>query len=196
MTHPPLDELLATRDGDAVPTTAAHVAGCARCQETLVELRALRARLAALPQAEPPAGGWERLQHTLANQRRARMLVRGGWAAAAAMVLFTVTVAVRGSMEAWTEARLQQQVKALVVESQRLEGQLRSSEIGGRVLSGRTAYAIADLQSRVEAIDARLAAARRERRPTTEIVDLWQQRVALLDDLASVQNTRVAYIGI
>lgn len=196
MTHPNLDELLAARDGDATPETAAHIGACAACQEMLFELRDLRERLATLPQAEPPANGWERLQDRMAAQRHSRLLARGGWAAAAAMVLFTVTVAVRGGIEAWNEAKLQQQMKALVTESQRLESQVRSSEASGPVQTGRTAYAIADLQGRIEALDARLAAARREKRPTNEVVDLWQQRVALLDDLASVQTTRVAYVGI
>lgn len=196
MTHPKLDELLALRDGDATPETVAHVGGCAACQNVVHELRDLRERLAALPQDEPPAGGWERLRDRMAARRHSRVLARGGWAAAAAMVLFTATVAVRGGIEAWNEAKLQQQMKALVAESQRLEGQVRTTETSGRVQTGRTAYAIADLQGRIEALDARLAAARREKRPTNEVVDLWQQRVALLDDLASVQTTRVAYVGI
>lgn len=196
MSHPHLDELLALRDGDGDTATSAHLGSCPVCRDVLRELHDLRARLAALPQAEPPAGGWERIEARLRSDRRARLLARGGWAAAAAMLLFTATVAVRGGLEAWNEARLQQQMKALVAESQRLETAIRSADPAGRVQSGRTAYAIADLQGRIEALDARLAAASRERRPTSEMVDLWQQRVALLDDLASVQSTRVAYLGI
>lgn len=196
MTHPTLDELLALLDGDAAAATAAHVADCPACQSLLDKTCDLRRRLHALPQLEPRAGGWERLQARRRSDHRTRVWARCGWAAAAAMALFTATVAVRGGVEAWNEAKLQRQVQLLVAESQRLEREVRSGEANERVQSGRTAYAIADLEGRIDALDARLAAARRERRPTSEIVELWQQRVALLDDLASVRATRVAYVGI
>ncbi|HPW56570.1 MAG TPA: hypothetical protein PLP31_12635 [Thermoanaerobaculaceae bacterium] len=196
MTHPTLEALLALRDGEADAGAEAHVKTCAACQKTLSDLVDLRDSLVALPSAEPPADGWSRLQGRLRAEQRARTLARCGWAAAAAMVLFTATVAVRGGLEAWHEATLQQQMKALVAESQRLEDMVRTSEASGRIVSGRTAYAIADLQGRIEVLDARLAAARRDKQPTNEVIDLWQQRVALLDDLASVQTARVAYVGI
>lgn len=196
MTHLTIEALLALRDGETNTEARAHVEACAACREALSDLLRLRERLATLPPMEPPADGWERLQARMRADRHARTLARCGWTTAAAMVLFTATVAVRGGIEAWNEAKMQQQMKALVAESQRLEDQVRTSEATGRIVSGRTAYAIADLQGRIEALDARLAAARREKRPTNEVVDLWQQRVALLDDLASVQTTRVAYVGI
>lgn len=196
MTHPTLEELIAARDGDASTDTAAHVESCQDCQQAVDELSALRQRLRTLPQVEPPANGWKSVQSQLRTQRQSRLLARCGWATAAAMVLFTATVAIRGGIETWEEARLGEQLKTLVAESQRLEGQVHSADAAGRVMSGRTAYAIADLQGRIEELDARLSMARRERRPTQEVVELWQQRVSLLDDLATVQSTRVAYVGI
>lgn len=196
MTHPTLDELIAARDGEASSETAAHVESCQDCQQTVGELQILRQHLQALPQVKPPADGWTSMRSRLQARRQSDFLARCGWATAAAMVLFTATVAIRGGIEAWEEARLSHQIETLVAESQRLEGQVHSADASGRVMSGRTAYAIADLQGRIEELDARLSTARRERRPTQEVVELWQQRVSLLDDLANVQSARVAYVGI
>lgn len=196
MIHPTLEELLAVRDGEGLTEIAAHVESCETCQHTVDEARCLRQRLRELPSEEPPAGGWESLRSRMQARRQSLLLARCGWAAAAAMVLFTTTVAIRGGIEAWEEAKLARQLESLVAESQRLEGELHSVEADGRVMSGRTAYAIADLQGRIEELDARLGTARRERKPTQEVVELWQQRVSLLDDLASVQSARVAYVGI
>lgn len=196
MTHPSLDELVAWRDGEAAPETGSHVDGCPQCRTALAELDSLREHLRALPPAEPPADGWAAVKAGLEQQRHSRILARCGWAAAAAMVFFTMAVAVRGGIEAWEEARLNRETKALVAESQRLESILRSADTSGRVTSARTALAIADLEERIEVVDARLAAAQRERRSTRDVLDLWQQRVSLLDNLASAQTSRVAYVGL
>lgn len=196
MTHPSPEELLALRDGEATPEAAAHLDDCPRCRAAIAELDILRERLRALPLAEPPADGWTSLQAGLARQRHSRLLARCGWAAAAAMVFFTMAVAVRGGIEAWEEAKLNRETKALVAESQRLESILRSADTSGRVTSARTALAIADLEERIEVVDARLAAAQRERRSTRDVLNLWQQRVSLLDNLASAQTSRVAYVGL
>jgi hypothetical protein len=196
MTHPSLDELVAWRDGEAAPDTTAHVDDCPQCQSTIAELGDLREHLRALPAAEPPAGGWASVKTGLAQQRHTRLLARCGWAAAAAMVFFTMAVAVRGGIEAWEEAKLNRETKSLVAESQRLESILRGADTSGRVTSAHTALAIADLEERIELVDARLAAAQRERRTTKDVLDLWQQRVSLLDNLASAQTSRVAYVGL
>ena len=196
MTHPSLDELVAWRDGESAPDTGAHVDGCPQCRTAVAELGSLREHLRALPMAEPPAGGWTTVKTRLAEQRHSRRLARCGWAAAAAMVFFTMAVAVRGSIEAWEEAKLNRETKGLVAESQRLESILRGADTSGRVTSARTALAIADLEERIELVDARLAAAQRERRSTRDVLDLWQQRVSLLDNLASAQTSRVAYVGL
>lgn len=196
MTHPSLDELVAWRDGEATPATSSHMDECRECQATATDLESLRQRLRDLPAPQPPTDGWSVLEARLAGRRQARTLARCGWASAAAMVLFTVAVAVRGGIEAWEEARLTRETKALVAESQRLETILRSVDRSGRVTSSRTALAMADIEERIELVDARLAASQRERRSSRDVLDLWQQRVSLLDNLASAQTARVAYVGL
>lgn len=196
MTHATLDELLAVRDGEGAPETAEHLKGCAVCEAHLEDLRRLRDRLRELPGAEPPADGWNALAGRLREQHRSRCLARSGWAAAAAMVLFTGAVAVRGGIEAWAEVKHGREVRALIEQSQELEAQVRSSDTAGMVMSGNFAYAVADLQHRLEGLDSELAAAKRDRRPAAELAELWRQRVDLLEDLLSARNARVVYVGI
>ncbi|HNX51378.1 MAG TPA: hypothetical protein PLS53_03650 [Thermoanaerobaculaceae bacterium] len=196
MTHPALDELVAWRDGEATPVTSAHMDDCRECQAAAADLGSLRQRLRELQTSGPPADGWSALEARLTGRRQAHFLARCGWASAAAMILFTVAVAVRGGIEAWEEARLTRETRALVAESQRLETILRSADRSGRVTSSRTALAMADIEERIELVDARLAASQRERRSSRDVLDLWQQRVSLLDNLASAQTARVAYVGL
>lgn len=196
MTHSTLEELLVLRDGGGGGEVAEHVGSCPACRAQLDELGRLRDRLRELEQAEPPADGWSKLDRRLFEDRRSRWLARCGWAAAAVMVLFTGTVAVRGGIEAWAEVKHGREVRALIEQSQQLETQVRSTDTSVRVVSGNLAYAVADLQHRLEGLDSELAAAKRDGRPAAEIAELWRHRVDLLEDLLSAKSARVVYVGI
>ncbi len=196
MTHATLEELLDVRDGGGAPDTAQHVRSCPVCQAQLEELRRLRHRLLAVPQEEPPAGGWNTLERRLIEARTSQRLARCGWAAAAVMVLFTGAVALRGGIEAWAEVRNGREVKALIEQSQELETQVRSTDTSGKVMSGSLAWAVVDLQNRLEGLDSQLAAAKRDGRPAVELAELWRHRVELLEDLLSAKSARVVYVGI
>jgi len=103
---------------------------------------------------------------------------------------------VRGGVEAWREALLARRTRALVAESQKLEYALRSLEGDSRVMKGRTAGTICQIQDRIALIDVQLGRTGPDRAASLDELKLWQERVQLLDALVNVQATRTAYVGL
>jgi anti-sigma factor RsiW len=194
--HLSLEELLAVRDGEGTGPAADHAASCPECAARIEELRAVRKALAALPEETPPQDLWPALRAEYATARQRRRWVLAGWVAACLAAAFTLAIGVRGGIEAWHEARLARQTKQLVAESQKLERVLRTSTSGSRVVTGRTAGAIVQLEDRIAVIDAQLNRLSPERAESREVLNLWQERVRLLDALVNVQTTRTAYVGL
>jgi hypothetical protein len=194
--HLILEELLAVRDGEASAEAASHAASCPTCAAEIDRLRMVQRELQALSEERPQHDLWPAVRSAIASRRRLRRLVVAGWVAAGLAAAFTLVIGVRGGLEAWHEATLARETKQLVAESQRLEQQLRSPDAAGRVMSGSTAGTILQIEDRIALIDSQLARARTERYPSQDVVNLWQERVQLLDALLSVHTTRVAYVGL
>ncbi len=194
--HLSLEELLAVRDGEAAAEAEAHVAACPACSAEVERLRAVRASLSALPAQAPPRDLWPTVRARAAARRQRRGWIRFGWAAASLAAAFTLAIGVRGALEVLAEARLARQAQTLVAESQRLEQALRASERDGRVMNGRTAGTVVQLEDRIAMIDAELSRARPDRYPSREIVGLWQRRVQLLDALVGVETSGTTYVGL
>jgi len=79
--------------------------------------------------------------------------------------------------------------------SQELEATLRAIGPEGRVLNGRAANAVVQLEDEIALVDQQLAATGRTANRDAEFVHLWQQRVDLLDALVGVHVTRTASVG-
>ena len=192
--HLTLEELLAVRAGEITGERRAHLDACGECAAELASLGALADALRSLP-AESPTRDVLPVVSAVARERRVdRRWVLGGWIAAGLAASVTFTVVVRGTVETWQEAKLHHEQRSLLAESQRIEGTL-ATVAGGRPVNGRAAYVIADIEDRIARIDSRLTQAKGDR-STREVVDLWQERVRLLDALANVRATRVAYVGL
>jgi hypothetical protein len=194
--HLSQEDMLAVRDGEAGADAAQHAATCPRCAAEVERLRDISRRLAALPAQRPQIDLWPALRAALAANRHHRRWVIGGWAAAGLAAAFTLAIGVRGGLEAWHEAQLAHQTRQVVAESQRLETLLRRSDVEGRVMSGRTAGAVVQLEDRIGIIDAQLARTGAQRYASREVLGLWQERVQLLDALVNLQTTRTAYMGL
>jgi hypothetical protein len=194
--HLILEELLAVRDGEASAEAASHAASCPTCAAEIDRLRMVQRELQALPDERPQQDLWPAVRSAIASRRRLRRLVVAGWVAAGLAAAFTLVIGVRGGLELWHDAKLAHETRQLVAESQRLEQRLRSPDATGRVMSGSTAGTILQIEDRIALIDSQLARARTERYPSQDVVNLWQERVQLLDALLSVHTTRVAYVGL
>jgi anti-sigma factor RsiW len=194
--HLSLEDLLAVRDGEATTEAAQHVASCPECAAEIEGLREVQRSLATLPEERPAHDLWPALRGEFAARRQQRRWVLAGWAAACLAAAFTLVIGVRGGIEAWQEARLSRETRELVGESQRLEQQLRTYGTGSRVVSGRTAGTIVQLEDRIALIDAQLGRMGADRAASQDLLKLWQERVRLLDALVNVQTTRTAYVGL
>lgn len=194
--HLSQEQLLAIRDGEALAADAAHAATCSVCAAEVARLGELRGALAALPVEKPERDLWPATRARVVTERSHRRLARAGWMAATMAAMLTLVVGVRGSLEAWHEAKTAREMKTLISQSQRLEQALRSVDGGGRVVSGRAAGTIVDIEDHIASIDAQLARKGADGPTSPELVSLWQERVRLLDALVNVEATRVAYVGL
>jgi hypothetical protein len=194
--HLSLEDLIAVRDGEASPEAILHAASCSECAAEVSRLRSLRAALVALPEKPPSRDLWPVVTARVQAARQRRAWIRFGWAAAGLAAVFTMAIGVRGAMEAYSEAKLARQAQTLVAESQRLEGALRAAGGKGRMMNGRAAGTVVQLEDRIAYIDSRLSRAEGERFPSQEVIGLWQERVRLLDALVSVEATGTTYVGL
>jgi len=194
--HLSIEDLLAVRDGEATADAVAHADSCPQCAAEIERLRAVQARLAALPDDRPSKDPWPGLHAELAARAQRRRWAVAGWAAACVAATFTLVIAVRGGLEAWHEAQLARETKVLVAASQRLEQRLRTQGGTARVVNGRTVDTIVQLEDRIAVVDAQLSRIGPERAHSQDVLELWQERVRLLDTLVTFQTTRTAYVGL
>jgi hypothetical protein len=194
--HASLSELLALRDGASLPAAIAHVKQCRACAAELERLVELRDALRALPQQGPGRDLWPAIVEGARADALRRRWLRVGWAVAALALVITAVAGVRGAIEMVREARAAREAHALVAESEQLEVQLRRFERRDRVMSGLEASLVAELEDRLAVVDARLASAPRRNTPDDQTLNLWGERVRLLDALLDVHRTRAAYAGL
>jgi hypothetical protein len=193
--HLTLEDLLEARDSRASDDATEHLAGCPECAAELVRLAVVRTDMAALPAESPGTDHFQGVVERLETERWRRTWSRVGWAAAGFAIVVTLATGVRGGVEAWQEARIARATHALVAQSEELESELRSFK-SGNVLSGRTARNVMEIEDRIAVIDAQLAQLKRSGSSSSDAVDLWQQRVMLLDTLVDMHTTRQAYVGL
>lgn len=151
---------------------------------------ALTAALHALPTAEPPRDGWQRLSARIAHGKRKRILLRIALPAAALAAGIAVAMFLpharparqpmqplvhQQTVPASTDANL----IALRAHSQRLQAWVRTLDRGGAPLDGDALANAVALQDRIGLVDLQLTAARDSR----TCAALWQQRVTLLQQL-------------
>jgi anti-sigma factor RsiW len=194
--HCTLDDLLAIRDGEGSLTARKHLDGCDRCQAELDRLHQRVAALKALPALRPPRDRWPQVRAMVTGARRRRRRIMAGWASLAAAAAVVVMVGVHAvGMHRQVAARMAN-LDSLVAQSQQLEEALRAYDPTSRVLSGRAASTIAQIEDRIAMVDAQLAEAQRGGARQAQLVPLWQQRVQLMGQLVKVHVTRAAYVGL
>ncbi|MCH7874087.1 MAG: hypothetical protein IH965_02165 [Gemmatimonadetes bacterium] len=211
--HCTTEELLAARNDEASPAVAEHIAACAECQRELDAIRQRVAALRALPTRRPPRDRWPIVKAQAQAERRKARLARLGWTSLAVAAGLVLAVGVRsanlttgqpGDDRPGARVVLDQssgfgaarpQLANLMEQSQRLEAALRYYGPEGRVLSGRAASIIAQLEDRIAAVDAGIVQVGAGRGTSVQLMNLWWDRVQLMDALVSTHVTRATYIG-
>ncbi len=199
MTHLTMEALLSLREAGLEPGDGAareHLESCPGCQAELERLHQRVARLKALPALRPTRDRWPVVAGRVRQERRAhRGRISGlvGLAAAASIAL--------GVLVGRPTARLvagDQEIRQVMARSQALESALSQYDPDGRVLDGRTAGIAQELEDRIARVDRELEMADllgRQARDT-QLLQLWRERVGLLDALVDVHVTRASNVGL
>jgi negative regulator of sigma E activity len=193
--HCTMEELLAVRDGEGTSVAHRHVDQCSICRAEVDRLHQVAAELKALPAIRPPRDRWPEVRAAVAGTRKRRRWIMAGWTSLAAAAALAVIVGVRAVTLHQTAAQ-PASLDSLVIESQKLEEALRAYDPTSRVLSGRAASTIAQLEDRIALVDAQLNEAQHSGASQADLVNLWQQRVQLMNQLVNVHVTRAAYVGL
>jgi hypothetical protein len=198
VTHLSLDQLTRLRDPEAEPGLASareHLAGCDQCQAEARALEQRVARLRALPTLRPGRDHWAQIRSRVAADRRRRRFKVAGLVSFAAAACLVLAIALRPAphRQAATATALNQ----VMAQSSGLEEALRSYNPDARVTDGVTAGVAGELEDRIAVVDQQLQmaqlldAAQRDAR----LLQLWRERVGLLDALVDVHLTRASNVG-
>ncbi|HVX89586.1 MAG TPA: hypothetical protein VG940_11695 [Gemmatimonadales bacterium] len=201
--HCTLEQLVALREPDALAEPGhaearEHLAACEACRAEADRLEQRVARLRAIPVLIPTRDRYAELEQRLVRERRIRR-VRwagvGGLATAAAIVGLLL---VQGMFDP-PVADASQQLSQVMAESRALEGELARLNPEGRAMDLVTAQVAGQLKSRIAAIDERLqatATAAGQRPDNDQLIELWRERVGLMDALVDVHLTGASQVGL
>jgi hypothetical protein len=195
MMHCTMDDLGALRDGEASVWARQHITTCRACQIELEVLYQRVAQLKALPALRPARDRWPVIQNVLRAERAKRRRIWSTWGGLAAAAALAGILLVPSGRSGKLHAELSQAKQ----QSATLEDSLQRYDVEERVLSGRAAAIVADLEDRISMIDGNLSragggssAAAQE----AELVRLWQERVGLMRELVNARATRARYVGL
>lgn len=200
MTHLTMQQLVALREPGREPgveASSAHLDACPRCRGELERLHQRIARLRSLPALRPAQDRWPQVRGLLHTERRAR---KRRWAGAAALALAAsvALVVVLGDLSRPATADASTAIRETMRRSQALEQAIGAYNPDNRVMTGRTARIAGALEDRIADIDQRLevaqlfdAAARQD-----ALLQLWRERVGLLDALVDVHLTLANDVGL
>lgn len=190
--HCTIEDLVAMRDGEGSVWARRHVEECAECQAERERLYQRVARLKALPALRPPRDRWHAIRDAVVAERsrKRRRWMRGGLAVAAAVAgLMIVRPMLQQPVRADELAQAKQQ-------SAQLETTLRDYDSDSRVMSGREADLTAQLEDQIAVLDGQLSQLGDSARADARLVNLWRQRVDLMQQLMQVHVTRAKYVGL
>ena len=203
MTHLTMEQLLELREPGVEPGTAIqreHLESCNTCRLELDRIEQRAARLRALPTLRPGRDQWPRVAGRLSavkRQRRIRWMTAGAMALAASLALALLVR--RPAAAAPAAVASQQELTSLQQRSRALEAAIGAYDPDARVLDGRTSRVAADLEERIADVDRRLERTELATPPGMngpDVMQLWQERVGLLDALVDVHVTRASNVGL
>lgn len=199
--HLDMMQLLALRDSDrsepGMAEAQRHFAACAECQRELERLHQRTARLRALPTLEPGSNEYPAVQVRVRIEQRQRRWRTGGLVTMAAAAAIVITLIGRDLV---LPPRLDasEQLQSAISRSQQLEQQLHYMAPDSGVIDGRTVMVVVQLEDRIAALDAQLAQSARleEKARVTRQLDLWRERVGLMNALVDVHLTNASNVGL
>ncbi len=203
MTHLTIEQLVALREPGLEPgdqAARAHLDSCEACRDDFDRLHQRVARLRALPVLRPARDHWLAIDARLAAERRAfrrQRIRRIGFAGVAAAASVALVVAV-GGVRGPEPAAATTEISRAMERSRALEEAIDFYNPGARVLDGRTARVAQDIEERIAALDQELELLDVTPDVSREFrqLELWRERVGLLDALVDVHVTRASNVGL
>ena len=203
MTHLSVEQLVALRGPGVEPGDQAarvHLEGCEICRHELDRLHQRVARLRALPALRPARDRWPAIQAQLAADRRGWRLARArriGFAGLAAAASVTVALSL-GGVKGPDAAVAAAEITQAMARSRALEEAIDYYKPDSRVLDGRTARVAQEIEDQIAALDKELELLdiAPDRGRETRQLELWRERVGLLDALVDVHVTRASNVGL
>lgn len=201
MTHLSLEQIVGLREAGAEPGTAAaraHIEACAECRAEFERLHQRVARLKALPALRPARDRWPAVSAGIAQARRVqrtRWVGMGTLALAASVAL----VVVAGDLARPGAVAAEQQIQQAMTQSSALEQELHRLHPEQRASDLTTAQVASELEARIADLDRQIQQMQLEPdAPTNDVrtLDLWRQRVGLLDALVDVHLTHASNVGL
>ena len=201
MTHLSMEALLNLRDPGTEPGTAAareHLNECSFCQAELDRLHQRVARLKALPTLRPARDRWPETMARVRAERARRRTRQFGLAGLAAAASLVVGLTVFERPQPAVPTANPNQISQVMERSQALETALNQYNPDARVVDGRTARIAQELEDRIALLDRQLEMAELspEQARDQELLQLWRERVGLLDALVDVHVTRASNAGL
>lgn len=189
MTHCTMDDLLALRANEGSVWARKHLEACEVCRNELEALYQRVAQLRALPPRSPARDRWSEIRAGVVATRARRHRRWAAWSMAAAAVLAGVLV-----FNPFSPPSASADLAQVKAQSAALESQLQAPESEGRVVSGRDAALIAQLEDQIALIDGQLGG--QQAAQADAQLQLWQQRVNLMNQLVQVRVVRASYVGL
>jgi len=192
MMHCTMEDLGALRAGEASVWARRHITTCATCQAELELLYQRVAQLKSLPALRPPRDRWPAVQATLRAERSRRRRTVGAWTGSLALAAAIAGILLVPSGQG---GKLHAELSQAKQQSATLEDSLLQYDVEGRVLSGRAAAVVAELEDRISVLDGTLAQ-QEQSVQDAQLVRLWRERIGLMRELVNARATRARYVGL
>jgi len=190
--HCTMEDLGALRAGEASVWARRHITTCATCRAELELLYQRVAQLKSLPALRPPRDRWPAVQATLRAERSRRRRTVGAWTGSLALAAAIAGILLVPSGQG---GKLHAELSQAKQQSATLEDSLLQYDVEGRVLSGRAAAVVAELEDRISVLDGTLAQ-QEQSVQDAQLVRLWRERVGLMRELVNARATRARYVGL
>jgi len=199
--HLTIEQLLLLRDSDrsepGLEQVQGHFAGCSHCQSELERLHQRTARLRALPMLMPAQNRFAAVRERRTLARHRRRVRTGAWVGLAAAATLVGTV-IGPAIVRPPRLDAEEQIRNEMDKSRELEQTLNAWHPEQRMTDGRTAVVVIQLENRIADLDARIAQAERrdDTRQLKQQLELWQERVGLMNALLDVHLTNASNVGL
>lgn len=208
MNHLTMEQLLALREPGLEPgreSALVHLDECAQCRGEADRLAQRVARLRSLPTARPGRDQFTAIRGRYLRERRQRRVRAAGWTGLALAATLALAVGVRSLATAPPTAPVvadagDDELLRMMARSRELEASLRAWDPESRGVNGRTAAISRRLEEQLNTVDRQLemigAYGSVSQPNRMQQLQLWRERVGLLDGLMDVHLTRASFAGL